>query len=66
MKASKIREETNEEIRVRLDAARAELLDLRVKEAARNAGRMPVKVRNLRRDIARMKTVLHERAGENT
>ena len=61
MKANTIREETSEEIRVRLAAARAELLDLKVKEAARSAGRAPLKVRTLRRDIARMETVLRER-----
>ena len=61
MKAKTIREETNEEIQARLAAARRELLDLNVKEAARNAGRAPLKVRFLRRDIARMLTVLRER-----
>jgi len=61
MKAIKIREETSEEIQARLAAARRELLGLKVKDAARNAGRAPLQVRFLRRDIARMLTVLRER-----
>ncbi len=61
MKAKTIREETSEELRVRLANARRELLELQVKESARNAGRAPIRTRLLRRDIARMLTVLRER-----
>jgi large subunit ribosomal protein L29 len=61
MKAKTLREQTVEETQASLAAARRELLDLKVKEAARNAGRAPLKVRFLRRDIARMLTVLRER-----
>lgn len=61
MKAINIREESSDEIRSRLAATRSELTELMVTETARNAGRAPARVRTLRRDIARMKTVLRER-----
>lgn len=61
MKATKIREMTADEIRAQLEASRREFLDLKVKEAAKNAGRAPVKVREVRRDIARLQTILREK-----
>ena len=61
MKATQIRELSADEIRAQLVATRREVLDLKVKEAARNAGRAPVKVRNLRRDVARLETILREK-----
>lgn len=61
MKATKIREMTADEIRAQLEASRREFLDLKVKEAAKNAGRAPVKVRGLRRDVARLETILREK-----
>ena len=61
MKATQIREMSADEIRAQLAATRREVLDLKVKEAAKTAGRAPVKVRNLRRDVARLETILREK-----
>lgn len=61
MKPSQIREMSADEIRAKLAATRREVLDLKVKEAAKTAGRAPVKVRNLRRDVARLETILREK-----
>ncbi len=61
MKPSQIREMSADEIRTQLAATRREVLDLKVKEAAKTAGRAPVKVRNLRRDVARLETILREK-----
>jgi ribosomal protein L29 len=64
MKAKNIREKSVSEIQSDLADARVELLNLKIKEAARNGGAAPVSVRELRRDIARMLTVLREREGQ--
>jgi len=61
MKSKQIREKTTEEIQAELASARQELLKLKIIETARNAGHAPLQVRFLRRDIARMETVLRER-----
>ena len=44
MKPSQIREMSADEIRTQLAATRREVLDLKVKEAAKTAGRIGVKV----------------------
>jgi len=55
MRAAAYRELTLEELRKKLDDALRELFSLRVKVGQqRNSGR----IRELRRDVARMKTVL--------
>ena len=61
MKATKIREMSADEIRAQLATTRREVLDLMVMAAARNGGRAPVKVRGLRRDVARLETILREK-----
>ncbi len=61
MKAKQIREKTTEEIQADLESTRQELLKLKVIETARNAGHAPLEVRFLKRNIARMQTVLRER-----
>ena len=61
MKAKDVREKSVEEIKADLKEARAKLLDLKVKEAAKNGGRVPLEVRLIRRTIARMITVLGEK-----
>ncbi len=60
MKASEIRALSTEEIRARLEAAYEELYQLRV---SHRIGQLknPARLRELRRDIARMKTILRER-----
>ena len=62
MKAKDIRDKSVEDIRADIKDARKKLLDLKVKEAAKNSGRAPLEVRFLRKDIARMMTVLKEKA----
>jgi ribosomal protein L29 len=62
MKAKDIRDKSVEDIRADIKEARKKLLDLKVKEAAKNSGRAPLEVRFLRKDIARMMTVLKEKA----
>ena len=61
MKPSQIRDMTADEIRTQLASTRRELMDLKIKEAAKTAGRAPVKVREVRRDIARLETILREK-----
>ena len=60
MKASAIRDLTEEELTQQLADAKKELFNLRIQQSAgqlENASR----IRDLRRDIARMNTVTHER-----
>ncbi|MDR7556818.1 MAG: 50S ribosomal protein L29 [Armatimonadota bacterium] len=62
MKARALRELSVAELRKRLEDTQRELFALRVKiSQQRNTGR----IRELRREVARLRTVLHER-GERT
>jgi len=61
MKAKDIRAKSVDEIKAEMKDARKRLIDLKIKEAAKNSGRAPLEVRFLRKDIARMETVLRER-----
>lgn len=60
MKPESLREQTVDELKQQADDLSTELFALRVKKAAGTAGRS-IKTRLLRRDIARVKTVLRER-----
>lgn len=66
MKIKQIREKTSEEIAAQVKEARAEILQARIKKDAAATSGNPLKVRTLRRDVARMLTVQRERelAGE--
>jgi large subunit ribosomal protein L29 len=58
MKARALRELSAAELRKKLDEVGRELFALRIKiSQQRNTGR----IRELRREVARLKTVLHER-----
>lgn len=59
MKAAEIRKLNAEEIRSSLDEKRHELMNLRFNQVT---GKLTdfTKIRSLRRDIARMETILHE------
>lgn len=61
MKPDEIRQMSDEEIRAQLDEAYEELLNLRFQHAMNQLAN-PMRIRQVRRDIARMKTVLRERA----
>lgn len=58
MKASVLREMTPAEIEKKIDEAERELWSLRVKVSQQ---RNTARIRELRRDVARMKTVLGDR-----
>ena len=59
MKASEIREFTPEEIRQKLDESKEALFNLRFQHATDQLEN-PMKMRDVKQDIARMKTVLRE------
>lgn len=60
MKAAKIREQSDQELAQMLADSSKELYDLRLKKGS-GAGGQPLKVRFLRRDVARLKTIIRER-----
>jgi len=60
MKASELREMTEEELLKKLDDAKDELFKLRFQAATRQLDN-PMRIKEVRRDIARIKTVLRER-----
>jgi large subunit ribosomal protein L29 len=63
MKAAEIRELTEVELRQKLNDARRELFNLRIQQSA---GRLekPSRLRALKRDIARLLTVIREQTSE--
>jgi large subunit ribosomal protein L29 len=61
MKASEIRELTEAELRQKLQETEQELFNLRVQQTAGQLEK-PSRLRDLRKDIARMHTLLVERA----
>lgn len=60
MKASQIREMTDQEIETKIETTRQELFNLRFRASFEETD--SALIRHLRRDIARMKTIRHERA----
>ena len=63
MTAQEIRKLSNEEILEKIKSSKSELLDLRMQNA-RGALEKPVKINTLKKDIARMMTILKEREME--
>ena len=61
MKAIKVRELTPEELQQQLSDAQGELENLHIRKGTRQL-EQPSRLRALRRDIARMKTIVQERA----
>ncbi len=59
MNSKDIRQLTKEDIQARLDEARASMNDLRFKQGTGQLEN-PLQVRHLRRDIARLSTLLRE------
>ena len=65
MKADKIREHTDDELRQLYEDTAKEIFDLRVRKIA-DSTEQPLRIRTLRRDLARIKTVTNERAREKS
>jgi len=61
MKASKLREYTEDELRQVCEETRKALCDLRVRKGAGDSSQQPLRLRTLRRELARIKTVMKER-----
>ena len=68
MKINELRKLTNEDLNKRITESKKELLDLRIKQSTGSLEK-PSKIHELRKDVARMKTILRERelseGGEN-
>ncbi|MDD3048894.1 MAG: 50S ribosomal protein L29 [Bacilli bacterium] len=60
MKVNEIRDLTTEEIIKKIDECKEELFNLRFQQATGNLEK-PSRVRELRKTIARMKTIIRER-----
>ncbi len=60
MKANEIRKKTNDELALELNELKSELFKLRFQYAT-NQLENPLKMKSVRRDIARVKTILRER-----
>jgi len=65
MKIKQIRENSSEEIRAQITESEREMLGMKVKKAAADGSTQPLKIRMLRRDVARMQTVIREREIKN-
>jgi large subunit ribosomal protein L29 len=62
IKANGLREQTDEELLNLLEETRSELGTVRMMQRVGDGSQQPVRMRTLRRDIARIKTVMRERA----
>ena len=60
MKASKVRDMTNEELTRTIGELKTELFNLRFQQATGQL-QNPVRLNQCKKDIARVKTILHER-----
>ena len=60
VKNKEIRDLTNEEILVKIEECKEELFNLRLSQATGNLEK-PSRIRELRKSVARMKTILRER-----
>ena len=62
MKTSEIRKMSKEDINKKITEIKTELFDLRMKQATGNLDK-PHKINALRKDVARLKTILTEKDG---
>ena len=62
MKTSEIRKMSKEDINKKITESKTELFDLRMKQATGNLDK-PHRINALRKDVARLKTVLNELDG---
>ena len=61
MKIKQVRETPSEELLTRVREAKREILEAKIKKTASDVAKNPLKQRTLRRDVARMLTVVRER-----
>lgn len=60
MKVKEIKELTTEQIEAKIGEVKEEIFNLRMKQATGNLEK-PSRIKELRKDVARMKTILAER-----
>ena len=63
MKINELRKLSTEELNNKISESKRELLDLRLKNATGTLEK-PSKLRELKKDVARMKTIINERKNE--
>ena len=61
MKASNLREQTDEELQQLCDETQKSIFELRAKQGIGEASDHPLRIRNLKRNLGRIKTVMRER-----
>lgn len=61
MKAKEMRQQTEDELRRLRDETRKEILQIRIKKGRGDESEQPLRVRGLRRDVARIETIMQER-----
>lgn len=63
MKVNELRKLSDKDLTKKIQESKKELFDLRLKQSTGNLDK-PSKVRELRKDVARMNTILNERKNE--
>jgi len=61
MKASNLREQTDDELQQLFGDTQKELFDVKLKKGWGDSAEQPLRIRALRRDVARIKTTIRER-----
>jgi len=61
MKATKLREQTDDELRHVFEETQRGIFEFRAKRGIGETTEHPLRIRNLKRDLARIKTVMKER-----
>lgn len=61
MKAIKLREHTDDELHQVFEETQRGIFEFRAKQGIGETSEHPLRIRNLRRDLARIKTVMKER-----
>ncbi|MBA4389134.1 MAG: 50S ribosomal protein L29 [Verrucomicrobia bacterium] len=61
MKAAKLREMTDDEIRQMCTDTSKELFQLKMKKGSGDSSEQPLRIRTMRREVARIKTVMKQR-----
>jgi len=61
MKIKQLRDNSSDELRAQIQEAEKEMLGIKVKKIGADGSTQPLKIRAIRRDVARMHTVIRER-----